>query len=264
MYQKVKQTNRYLITGTSSGLGKYLFEFFGGTSFTRESTQKEIEKLKQSGVDVIIHAAFNSTNDVTSDNLYSYIEDNILLTQNLLNIPNKKFVFISSVDVYPKDNKKHAEEELINLNQIKGIYGITKLISECLVKENTTQCLILRCSALLGKYSRKNTLTKIVEERNPVLTLSSQSSVNFISYYVVSDFIKIALEKNLQGVYNLTSSENITVSQIVDLLRKEVQFGNYTYNAGNINASKSNSILPRLKKTSLETINEFLNSLNGK
>lgn len=242
--------NKYLITGSSSGLGKYLYNKLGGISFNRDGTNvKEAE--------VLIHCAFNQTREVNSKNLYQYLFDNVFLTKKLAKIPHKKFIYISSVDVYPKNNQKHFENEVIDISQVSGIYAITKLMSESLIQDLCPNFLILRCSALLGRDAKENSLIKIIKEENPALTLSPDSVFNYILHKDVLEFIKIALDRDLQGIYNLASSENITLFQITELLGKKVSFGNYMYNAGNIDNEKASELLPSFKKTSKETINEF-------
>lgn len=252
---------KFLISGTKSGLGKHLFEIFGGISLTRETSKAEIDNLKK-GVDIIIHAAFNSNKDIDSNNIYSYLADNIFLTEKLIKIPHKKFIFISSVDVYPKDNIYHKEDEVININTVEGIYGLTKLMSESLVKRLSPNFLILRCSALLGKYARKNTLIKIRTEEKPIVALSSDSSLNYILHTDVSEFIKLAIEKNLQGVYNLASSKNITLKQVADLVKKKVTFGSHIYSVGNIDNKKATLVTPSFEKTSEEEVRQFLKQVS--
>lgn len=252
---------KLLITGTASGLGKYLFETFGGIPWTRKISNTKRQKLKKEGVDIIIHAAFNSSKSVDSNNLYSYIEDNILLTEEITKIPHKKFIYISSVDVYPKNNKIHKESEVIDLSTVDGIYGIAKLMSESLIKNSSKNFLILRCTALLGKHSRKNSLIKIIKEKNPILTLSPTSSFNYILHSDVSEFIKLAIKEDLKGIYNLASSKNITLSEIAALLKKKINFGIYIYNVGHINNSKISSISPVFKQTSREVITEFRHTI---
>lgn len=252
---------KFLISGAQSGLGKHLFEIFGGIPLTRETSKAEIDNLKK-GVDIIIHAAFNSNKDIDSNNIYSYLEDNIFLTEKLIKIPHKKFIFISSVDVYPKDNIHHKEDEVININTVEGIYGLTKLMSESLVKRLSPNFLILRCSALLGKYARKNTLIKIRTEEKPILTLSPDSSLNYILHTDVSEFIKLALEKDLKGIYNLVSSKNITLSEIASLLKKKVNFGDYIYSVGSIDNRKATSVTPSFEKTSEEVVRQFLKQVS--
>ncbi len=70
---------KVLVTGTGSGLGKYLFEEIGGIPYNRQTSQVTFEQYKSQGVDIIIHAAFNSTKEITSDNITEYIKDNIFL-----------------------------------------------------------------------------------------------------------------------------------------------------------------------------------------
>lgn len=248
---------KILISGTSSGLGKYLFETFDGIAYNRQTSKDQYNQLIKTGVDVILHCAFNSSKFVDSNNLYSYLNDNVLLTEKIIEIPHKKFIFISSVDVYPKDEKTHIEDEVIDINSVRGIYALTKLMSESFIKEESPNYLIVRCSSLLGKYARKNTLIKIITEEKPIVTLSSDSSLNYILHTDVSEFIKLAIEKNLQGIYNLASSKNISLSEIASLLKKKVSFGDYVYNVGNINNTKASNLLPVFKKTSKEIVVEF-------
>ncbi len=246
-----REKNKYLITGTSSGLGKYLHDHLGGASFNRGATNEE-------PAEIIIHCAFNRMRDVNSQNLYTYISDNIFLTKRLTKVPHKKFIYISTIDVYPQNTKKHVEEEIINLNEVSHIYGFTKLISESVIQNLCQNVLILRCSTLLGKDSKENSLIKIIKEDHPSLTLSADSVLNYISHKHVLEFIKIATEKDLQGIYNLASSENILLSQAADLLNKKVKFGDFIYNVGNINNTKATMYLPVFKKTSKEVVSEFL------
>jgi len=254
---------KILITGSASGLGKYFYENLSGKGLDRDTSFEELEKIKKQGVDIIIHCAFNSSKNVNSNSLNSYLKDNIFLTKNLVPIPHKKFIFISSIDVYPKDQNIHSEEEIINLDSIDDIYGITKLMSEAIVKNNCKNYLILRCSALLGKYSRKNSLIKIIENDECNLTLSGKSEFNYVLHSDILEFIKFAIKKNLQGVYNMVSFQNITLSEIVNIFGKKVNFGKYVYKTGQIDNSKIASIFPVFKKTSIEIINKFTKEIKN-
>ena len=170
---------------------------------------------------------------------------------------HKKFIFISSVDVYPKTPGPHSEEEDIPLDSLTNFYATTKLMSESIIKNMCPNYLILRCSTLLGHDSRENSLIKIIKEKNPTVTLSPESVFNFILHKDVLAFVKTAIEKDLQGIYNIVSSENITLSQIAELLGKKVTFGKYQYNAGSIDNIKAAKLHPGFQKTSGEVIDEF-------
>ena len=257
MSQNLKKAkNRFLITGTSSGLGKYLHENLDGTGWNRQTSVKEREEIKKNGEEIIIHCAFNSERE--PENLDQYFKDNVLLTDELTKVPHKKFIFISSVDVYPKNSKQHAEDEVINLHEIDGLYGATKFISEQLVRKNCSNFLILRCSALLGKDSRKNSLFKIIKNDKPTLTLSEKSIFNYVLHIDVLAFIKLSIRNDLTGIYNLTSSKNITLKEVAALFKKKVKFGSFLYNVGNIDNKKVALASSYFKKTSEEVIRQFL------
>lgn len=254
--RKLQRENNYLITGAFSGLGKYLHKNLGGSPLTRLTSNKKKERIKKIGVNIIIHCAFNS--DSNPKSLDQYFQDNVSLTEELTKIPHHKFIFISSVDVYFKGLIKHTEDEKLDADGAESLYAKTKLLSEGLIRENCSNFLILRCTALLGKDSRENSLIKIIKKKNPTLTLSADSVFNYILHKDILDFIKLAVKKDLQGIYNLASSENITLSDVENLLKKQVNFGTYTYDVGEIDNSKISGVFPAFKKTSKEAILQFI------
>ena len=66
------------------------------------------------------------------------------------------------------------------------------------------------------------------------------------------------MEKDLQGIYNIASSENIQLSKVAEMFKKKVIFGEYRYNVGYIDNTKAASLFPAFKKTSKEIIKEFI------
>lgn len=247
-----------LITGTKSGLGKYLHKNIPSLRITRDTSEEEWEKITKEGVGTIIHCAANSSNPKNAEEFSQYVYDNILLTEKLLKIPHHKFIFISTIDVYPKNNVLHNEEEEIESNKIQGVYTSTKYISEVFIQKMSPQWIILRCSALLGEDARKNSMVRILDEQTPTLTVSANSEFNYILH---KDFLKIINEmirNNVQGIYNCCSNGNITLSEIAKKLKKEVTYGEYYYKTGKIDNSKLRRMIPELEKTSLQVVEEFI------
>jgi nucleoside-diphosphate-sugar epimerase len=251
------------VSGVNSGLGKYIYEKIGGVGLRRDTSTQEIEEIKNRKIDVIIHCAFSSQRRIDSESLYNYLEDNVLLTKKLISFPHQKFIFISSVDVYPKDGNRHSEDEIIDVDSIKGIYGITKLMSESIIRKHCENYLILRASALLGRYSRRNSLIKIIEDQDCILSLSGESRFNYVLYSDVLGFIEFSIQRDLKGIFNLTSSENITLSEVANMLGKKIKFGDYFYDVGNIDNSKILSIFPPFKKTAKEVIAQYIKERYG-
>ncbi len=253
---------RFLISGTKSGLGKKLHQRFGGMSWTRETSLNQIDP-KHFRTNVIIHCAFNSK-PPTPENLSSYIDDNYGLTKKLLEVIHDKFIFISTIDVYSKDEQLHQEDEVLDMRQPREIYPWTKLASEVAVTKKSNNFLILRCSALLGQYSRPNSLTRILDNDRSGLSLAPTSMFNYVLHSDISDFIKLAIDQDLTGIFNIMSSRNIVLSEVAKLSKRQVNYGEYVYNCGQIDNAKVVSVFPAFNKTSAEVIKEFISQRNIK
>jgi len=232
---------KYLITGINSGLGKFLYEELGGYGFNRKNSN---ELLKINGVDTIVHCAYDKKEIIFNNEILDYLDSSIFLTKKLLKIPHKKFVFLSTVNVYPQSLKIHKESENININNIPTIYGLTKLICEEMVKK--TNSLIMRCPHILGKYSNNN-ITKLINGGK--LSLSEKSELNFIGYDHILNFIL----KDKCGIYNMVASKNVKFGRLATVLNKKPKFGKHVYNVGKIDNFKF-----RLDKTSEDLFLEFM------
>jgi nucleoside-diphosphate-sugar epimerase len=246
----------HLITGIKSGLGKFLHEQLGGLGYSRQDNLESIKK-KHASFDAIIHCAFNVNRGIDSLNFQEYVDDNLLLIQKLLAIPHQKFIFISSADVYPKEDKAWQENDEFLIEKVEGLYGTTKLIAEMMVKNQATNYLILRPTALLGRYSRPNSLIKILTEAHPQLTLSPQSSFNYILHEDVRDFIQIALSQDLQGVFNLAAKDNLFLSDVAKLVIHPIQFGSYVYQGVKLQNHKALQYSKVFANSSLDNIKRY-------
>lgn len=249
---------RILASGTSSGLGKSILQTLGGQAWVRGAAAEAKAAIKAKGADVIIHSAFNTGRVSSSAELYQYFSDNLLLTLELASIPHRKFIFISSVDVYPRAAATCVEDMLIDPNAVEGLYGTSKLIAEAIVQKHCPNHLILRCSTLLGEFSRKNSLIRLIEDQPCRLTLSGDSRFNYVLHRDVIGFISSAVANDLTGVFNIASATSLTLSEVSQVLQKPVEFGNYTYLVGNISNAKAASAFPAFRKSSSEVVAEFL------
>lgn len=247
---------KILTTGVKSGLGRFLHEHLGGRGFTRNSKITEEEFLEP--IDIIIHCAFNPQRKLDTKSQYSFLQDNIFLTQSLAVLPHKKFIYISSVDVYPKDRKECSEDDHINIETIDSLYGTFKLFAESIIINNCKNYLIIRPGLLLGKYMRKNNLMKLITEENCVLSLTGESTFNSVLYSDILFFIKTAIHNNLSGVYNAVSNDVVTLGKLAAEFGKNVSFGGFTYLTPQISNKKIAGVCKVFSKSTLDTIKEFL------
>jgi len=250
---------KLIISGTASGLGKYLHCRFGGLAWTRQLPEADRQRARENGVETIIHCAFNSRGSVTSETLHDYLADNLYLTQELAAVPHRKFIFISTVDVYPKIGHRFTEAEPIDVNAVSGIYALSKLMSESVVRSRGSEHLILRCSALLGPDIRRNSLIKILEDDPCILTLRADSRFNYILHEDLADFIEFAMQNGLGGTYNAASNETVTLAAVAAEFGKTIRFGSFRYDAGDIDNRKIAVVFPAFQKNSLAVIKQFAN-----
>lgn len=229
-----------IISGTSSGLGKYLSEQILSTPFKRDGQNNFLEQ------ETIIHCAWGQ--DVS--NPAEYVTNAINLAKELIKIPHKQFVFISSIDVYPKNDKLWTEYDEIDIRDVCGIYGVTKLIVEDIILKTATNPLIIRPSILLGPYTR-GAIKTIATSSNPNIRTSTWSDYNLVLYSDLLEFIKYSYGK-LTGIFNFTSRKNVKLHDLINFPQPDDKF---IYKAGNISNMKSALFVPNLNKTSYEIYN---------
>ncbi len=229
-----------LISGTSSGLGKYLLEETKGTAFKREGCLEDFSS------DVIVHCAWEQ--EVTSPE--EYVANAISLAKELVKIPHNQFIFISSIDVYPKNTKLWTEYDKIDFRDVCGIYAVAKLIVEDIILKTATNPLIIRPSLLLGPYTT-GTIKTVATSLKPEIRTSTWSDYNFVLYSDLLEFIKYSHEK-LSGIFNFTSRKNVKLHELINFSQPDDKF---IYKAGNISNMKSALFVPNLNKTSFEIYN---------
>ena len=150
-----------LVTGARSGLGRFLQSRLDAVGFTRQDKVDVLRANLNDPYSAIIHCAFNVNRGITSHTLSDYLSDNMLLAQQLLALPHEKFIFISTSDVYPREYRAWCEDDEYSIDKVEGLYGLTKLMVENIIKQKTDNYLILRPTALLGKDARPNSLYKV-------------------------------------------------------------------------------------------------------
>ncbi len=200
-----------LITGAARGLGLAMHRALGGIPFTRGTTLDSIRR--EEPYDAIIHCAVNSAKEVSEQDAYGYVSDNLLLTQGLLQIPHKRFVYISSIDVYkPIDSM--------------GLYAASKFMGEALVRKEATRPLIIRPATLLGPGMRPNTIYRMLTEPDAKLFLSGESRFSFVPYERVIDCVR---DEAAEGVVTLTTADPLKLLAIAAAHGLVPNFGSHTY-----------------------------------
>jgi len=231
---------KYLVTGVKSGLGKYLHK---NLSDAAGLDRNNFDSIKNNEYETIIHCAFNKAQNV--DNIgdyYSYLEDNILLTQELLKLNYKKFIYISTIDVYPT-----------TLN----LYGLFKRFAESVVKRHMGT-IILRPSMILGQDVKPNHVTKLKSNESS-LSLSGDSTFNYILNSDILKFIESYSYRCPEGIIDFVANGSTKLSDTHKELNSTTSLGNYIYSAEYQWINPIYDIYEEFNKSSLDNLKQYIN-----
>jgi nucleoside-diphosphate-sugar epimerase len=181
-------------------------------------------------IEIVIHAgAFTPKSGKEADNI-SLSNSNIINTQNLLNVlPKtvKRFIFLSTIDVYNNDGvlSENSLEKPISL------YGYSKLYCEKMIKrwgnQNNIPIQLLRIGHVYGpgeeEYQKiiPTTIKKILSKKAIKIWGDGNELRSFI---YISDLV-LAIQKSTDlkgniGVVNLVGDNAISINELVHKIDK--------------------------------------------
>ena len=245
---------KILTTGSRRGFGNFIAKELNTYSFDRNSKLNELDK----NFDVIIHCASNPSKNILSNNFYKFSYDNFFLTTELLKLNFKHFIFISSIGIYPQSNGIYNEKSKFVV-KTRNFYEFFKIMNENYIQQSSKKFTTLRVAGLLHKSSRENSIQKIISNKNKTISLSSRSTLNYILYEDLLNFIKIVIRKKKLGTFNITASENIKLIDLKNYLKSDnIKFGDYDYITPKIDNTKARKEYDNLKLTTYQNIKKYL------
>ncbi len=251
---------KILTTGTRRGFGKFISNRLNTLKFDRNSKLNKLDR----NYDVIIHCASNSSNNILSKNFYKFSYDNFFLTTELLKLNFKHFIFISSIGIYPQSIKVYDEKSNFKV-KTRNYYEFFKVMSESYIQKSSKEFTILRVAGLLDQSSRENTIQKLISNKNRRISLSSNSTFNYILYEDLFNFINIVMKKKKFGIFNVSASKNIKLIDLKNYINSNnIKFGNYDYLTPKIDNTKASREYANLKLTTYQNIKKYLKLIKKK
>jgi dTDP-4-dehydrorhamnose reductase len=208
LHRLLKPLNNGNTIGTSRSPGPYVdFQ----TDLTNLDAVRDLAQAVPA--DVVIHTAAISKTDVCQADKERCYQANVESTRNLISAyPNAKFVYFSTYAVYNTPEGKCAESAPVNAT---NYYIETKLQGEKIVL-STLSPVIFRPSVIFGfmEYEResKNYFMQLVDNIRSKMTTHSPIDQYFNPIYVevVAVIVQQAILKDLSGIYNIGSNEDIS------------------------------------------------------
>ena len=217
---------------------------FNGELKDREFIHRIIYDIKP---DFVFHLAANILRDRNIENCSSLIEENIISTTNLFletaSVQSKKFVFLSTAELYKAElNKKITEESPI---KIKSLYSASKYSAEVflhfLSQKTQIPLQILRISNVFGEgQSESMFVPQLIKSclRNQTFEMTfGEQKRDYIYVQDVIHAIIASTNNNLHKfeILNLASGNSIKIRDLAKLIHdlvgsnSEIKFGAIPY-----------------------------------
>lgn len=240
-------------------LGADLVNFFSEQFSVISISKQNYSQHLGEYFDVLVNANGNSKRYWADNNpLKDFDASTLSVYKSIFDFKFTKYVYLSSSDVYEDHtNIENTKEEQQNFFHNLSPYGFHKYLSEQIIKNFSTDYLILRSSLILGSRLKKGPMYDLLNQIPLFISLDSQ--LQMITTVEIAKVIKFLLRSNKKNeIYNLggkgtVNFRNIEVyTKIKPMVAKEARKQTYE-----MNINKLDKIFPLKKST--EYLVDYLN-----
>jgi dTDP-4-dehydrorhamnose reductase len=226
-------------------------------------TKQNYDEHKGKSFDVFINANGNSKRFWAIQNVLEDFEVSTnSVYKTMFDFKFKKYIYISSVDVYPDPSSPKRTQEDPEIKVIdQNPYGFHKYLSEQIVKKNVSDWLILRPSIILGSNLKKGPIYDITNDKPLFVTISSKLQV--ITTDAIAKVIETLLKKSVKNeIINVGGVGALSFSKLHKFFNKKILVSPEAKpQVYEMNIKKLQRLCPILM-TSEEYLREFLLTTN--
>jgi nucleoside-diphosphate-sugar epimerase len=173
--------------------------------------------------DVLINANGNSKKFLAKDDPKAEFQASVASVRNsLLDFKFKKYVFLSTSDVYPDCSRPElTREESQFCIADQSPYGFHKYLAELCVQHGAQDWLIVRQGGFVGVGIKKNAVFDVLYGEK--LWVHPDSRFQFINTEDSAKLVMELVRKNMSNqIFNLTASGTISVEELMQLAGRSV------------------------------------------
>ncbi|MCG6553585.1 MAG: SDR family oxidoreductase [Candidatus Magnetominusculus sp. LBB02] len=210
--------NNVIITGSGGDIGGMMFSMLHEAGLAVHAYSGDLRADSA----IVLHMAAKSP-PCSCDQM---IDSNILYLKEVVSYARnnevKGLIFFSAASVYGGIDKEDVDETC--RAYMPSFYGLTKLMGEQYLKSAGINALCLRLPAILGLRNTTNLLSRLyLKLRNNeaiVITNPDRAFNNFVSTANIAHLIINAKLKTDHDIVNLASTGDLTLMEIVMLMRE--------------------------------------------
>ncbi len=211
--------------------------------------------------DLFINANGNSKKYLANNDPKSEFQYSVSSVKNsLIDFKFKKYIFLSTSDVYPDCSSPSSTKEDSVLNVMEqSTYGFHKYLAEQCVQNYANKWLIIRQGGFVGYGLKKNPIYDILFTNK--IWIHPESELQFINTDTSAELVMELVDLNISNqIINLTSKGVIRLKEIIQLFNKKIEFNEaLTPLKYEISTEKASKYL-NLPNTS-KTITDFLKTI---
>ena len=205
-------------------------EGFVGSAFVRAAakrykvtaiTRQNYEQFRGRSCDVLINANGNSKKFLAERDALGEFDASVAsVLRSLLDFPSKRYVYLSTIDVYPRVDGPRWNRETAAIDPARlSRYGLHKFLAEQLVRKYADRWLICRLGGMVGEGLWKNSVHDILHGQP--LRVHPESEYQYLGTDAVARIVLTLVRRKTENdVFNVCGDGRIAVSAIADLAGK--------------------------------------------
>lgn len=242
------------IIGSSGFIGKALNDKLK-TKYLYNS--RNINKIKKISFDELYCCAPSSLIWKANKNPGKDLKNIVKLCLNLTGLKVKKFILISSIEVYQRQS---VCNEFSAKNEIGSSYGSNRLFFENFVTKNFKKSIIVRLPVVYGIGLKKNLIFDLIHQKRTHL-INKNDKLQFFPSAKILKFINKIKNKNISPIN--FASEPVKVKDLLDTLGREDILINKINTKPRIYNMKSKKLMLINKKDYIFSKSEILKSIKN-